>query len=411
MRPGSESLKTQVQRQLAETKDRAATRFANVINQVSRHYEAIDFARRGVCFLNVGDFQKAKDSFQQSLARGNTQASIAGYLATALVELNRPEEAASHLAGKLYSSHDEDSVTRIRHALALWSAGKTEDAIRSLREGIRRNAECAEYHFQLGTLLASLERYDEAELRFTQAVNIDRGHANGLVSLAMCCGIRNAPGEALSCLQRAQEARPHDASIALLLAQAASATQREGITTRVRAAMPEDSTTHDDEGVEELSRVIASDPDFVEAFLQTPEGELNDQVFHMLQKSLRKAIEASPRNAHLHWLCGLVLGRLGDDSHAIIENERAVQIDPKCVNALIELGKLYQKTDRHADATTRLEQAILAGADYADVYYHLGNVYRAQGFTSRAKSAYRHALHLNKHYEAALDALEMLTVG
>ena len=75
------------------------------------------------------------------------------------------------------------------------------------------------------------------------------------------------------------------------------------------------------------------------------------------------------------------------------------------MNALIELGKLYQLTDRKADATSRLEQAIRAGADYADIHYHLGNLYRDQGMVLKAKSAYRSALALNKRYPDAQQAL------
>ena len=95
-------------------------------------------------------------------------------------------------------------------------------------------------------------------------------------------------------------------------------------------------------------------------------------------------------------------------AEAIAENERAVEINPKFIRALVKLGELYQKTDRSADAKTRLERAVAAGAEYADVYYLLGNIYRDEGKVTHARSAYRHALLLNKRYEAALEALEAL---
>ena len=73
------------------------------------------------------------------------------------------------------------------------------------------------------------------------------------------------------------------------------------------------------------------------------------------------------------------------------------------------MGKLYRDTDRTEDATTRLEQAIVAGAEYADVYYLLGNLYRDQGQVGRARSAYRRALAINNRYEAAQQALAALS--
>jgi Tfp pilus assembly protein PilF len=72
------------------------------------------------------------------------------------------------------------------------------------------------------------------------------------------------------------------------------------------------------------------------------------------------------------------------------------------------LGKLYHQTDRCADATSRLEQAVEAGADYADVHFLLGNLYCEQGQVNRARSAYRRALTINHRYEAAQKALEAL---
>jgi len=78
------------------------------------------------------------------------------------------------------------------------------------------------------------------------------------------------------------------------------------------------------------------------------------------------------------------------------------------VNALIALGRLYQRTARHADAAARLEQAIAAGAEYADVYYLLGNLYRDQGRVAQAHDAYARALELNVEYDEAKRALSTL---
>ena len=103
-----------------------------------------------------------------------------------------------------------------------------------------------------------------------------------------------------------------------------------------------------------------------------------------------------------------MLERLGRADEAIEATERAVGIDPRYVQALVQLAKLYQRTDRCADAATRLEQTVLLGAEYADTYYLLGNLYRDTGQLERARWAYEHALRINNRYEAARRALESL---
>jgi predicted Zn-dependent protease len=104
-----------------------------------------------------------------------------------------------------------------------------------------------------------------------------------------------------------------------------------------------------------------------------------------------------------------VLERLGHRGEAIELTERAVALKPESVKALIHLAKLYQQTDRLDDATTRLEESIRLGAEYADTYYLLGNLYRDTGRPERARWAYGNALRINDGYEAARQALESLT--
>lgn len=378
-----------------------------LLESLKNRFQAADQVRRGVCLLNAGQYEQAEAAFRRALSYGGTDKSLPSYLAAALLGQARPSAAAEQFS-RAVEQDPRRSATRIRHALTLWSAGRSDEAIQSLREGIRRHPEQGELHFQLGTLLVSLEKYEEAELRFTQALNIDGDHTEALVSLAMCCGIRNAPSEALQHLQRAQVREPHDARIGLLLAQAASAIQRQEFPVRARAQMPEGDRMDDEQGIEELSRVLADDPDFVDACLAIPIGEVDESIFAMLLATLRLALERQPTHAELHYHCGRVLARLGRSEDAICENECAVKIDPTFIRALIELGKLYSQTDCSADATARLEQAIAAGAEYADVHYLLGNLYGNQGFLGRARSAYRRALVLNDRYEAAQKALEAL---
>ncbi len=371
--------------------------------------EHADQIRRGVCLLNAGKYELAEAAFKRALEGGRSDRTVAPYLAASLMGQKEPQAAAEEFS-RTVAEDSSHTTARIRHALALWSAQKCDEAIHSLREGIGANPECAELHFQLGALLASQENHEEAELRFTQALNIDPDHNASLVSLALCCAVRNAPNEALMYLRRAQARKPDDARIGLLLSQTAKAVQHQGLAVRVRAQMPEREAFDEPQEIEELSRVIEADPEFVDAFLALPADRIDERIYAALLKTLQAALARQPDHTELHYHCGCVLGRLGRNEDAIEETERAVATNPTFVRALIELAKLYQKTDRGADAKSRLERAIASGAEYADVYYLLGNIYRDEGEVLRARSAYRHALLLNDRYEAALTALEALPV-
>jgi tetratricopeptide (TPR) repeat protein len=252
--------------------------------------------------------------------------------------------------------------------------------------------------------------HDEAELRFVQAMNLDPGHTEAMVSAALCCAVRCSPAESLPLLERAQALRPFDARIGLLLTQAARAVQQQGLAVRVRAAMPDEAEVEDPRGIEDLSRVIERDPEFLDALLSIPVSETPRPVYVMLLHTLEKTLARQPERAELHFHCGQVLERLGQHDAALAESERAVAINPRFVRGLIELARLYRTRNRCEDAAKHLEQAVAFGAEYADVYCLLGHLYREQGEIGRAREAYRHALTINAKYQAAQEALAGLPV-
>ena len=404
-----------------ETKESPQAKVEDILYRIKTDTERLQRVRKGVCLINAGKYEEAEaaygrllddarpnpSTYQPALPNQKSTVAVSSGMAASLIGRGDPAAAVDQFDDIV--TDDPGQITaRIRHALTLWSSKKCDEAVASLREGIRENPECAELHFQLGTLLAAKAEYDEAELRFTQALNIDPDHTESLVSYSLCCAVRNAPSEALSYLRRAQARRPGDARVGLLLSQTAKAVRQQGLAVRVRAQMPNEHETDDTRELAELVRIVETDPEFADAFLTLPADRVDDRVFTLFLRSLQTAISRRPENCELHHQCARVLDRLGRHDDAIKAHERAIEIDPKCVRALIALAKLYQKTDRAADAKTRIEQAIKAGGEYADVYYLLGNIYRDEGRVIRARSAYRHALILNKRYEAASQALEAL---
>jgi tetratricopeptide (TPR) repeat protein len=317
-------------------------------------------------------------------------------------------EEASQRASAQAQRDPKDVTATVRAALLTWKRGDAQGAIQSLRDAVARQPESAELHFQLGTMLAGMDEHEEAELRFTQAVTIDKNNVDALIGLAMCLGTRQSPGDALRHLERAQHLRPWDTRTALLMTIAARAAAQAGTPVAVRAEMPKDREADSDAAIEELSRVIERDPEFADALLALDPGEVDETAFAMLARTMQRAVARNPRHAELHFHCGRVLERVGRTTEAIEAIERAVDLDPRYVKALILLARLYQQTDRYADATTRLEQTVLLGAEFADTYYLLGNLYRDTGQLERARWAYEHALKINSRYEAAQRALASL---
>lgn len=373
------------------------------------YYQARDETRRGVCLLNAGRFAEARDAFDRAARVNPRGGSLAAYLAAAYLGKNEPAEAARHLA-EVVESEPGNACAVIRHALALWSAGQGAAAERALRDAISEQPNHAELQFQLGALLNGNGEFEEAELRFAQAVAIDGEHVEAIVYLALSYAARQAPADAVKMLQRAQRLRSGDARIGALLARAVMAAEQGGRRPQLRLVLPPQAIELDDREVEELAGIVVRDPEFLDALLTLSGGEKDEELAATLLTALRQALKQRPDHAGLHFHCSRVLDRLGRMDEAIRAGERAVDLDPTHVRALVELARLYQDANRPDDAVQRLSQVIRLGYDFADVYYTLGNVHRAQGRVERAAESYRHALGINANYEAARQAMESLPV-
>jgi len=176
----------------------------------------------------------------------------------------------------------------------------------------------------------------------------------------------------------------------------------------VRAAMPDPNVAFDRRDIEELSRVIEADADFVDSFLAVSSEHVDDAIYEMLLGAVEAALQRRPDSAELHHRHGRVLERLSRIDDAIDANERAVGLDPRQTRALISAAKLYRIADRQEEAVSRLESAITQGAEYPDVFTLLGDAYRDQGDFVHARQAYHRALTINERYPPAHQGLESL---
>ncbi|MBN2561818.1 MAG: tetratricopeptide repeat protein [Phycisphaerae bacterium] len=303
-----------------------------------------------------------------------------------------------------------DDATPIRLAHALARDGQHDRAIETLEDAIREEHQRADLFFQLGLLRAAAAELDEAVNALNDAARLAPFDASIQQHLGLALAARGDAAQAVRHLAIAQELRPHDAYVALLFTLAVEATQARGPGLSVDPT-PVKTAPVDGAAVRALGDLIAEDPDFVEAFLSLPESDVDPEVFALLAAILEAALERHPDFADLHYHCSRVYARLGRTESAIMEADRAVEINPRYVRALIQLGRLHAQTDRSAEAIDRLRAAIDSGGDYPDVHLMLGELYSAGGEPEQARTEYRRALELNADYSRAQSALKELATS
>jgi tetratricopeptide (TPR) repeat protein len=85
-----------------------------------------------------------------------------------------------------------------------------------------------------------------------------------------------------------------------------------------------------------------------------------------------------------------------------------LELNPSAAGALVNLGTIYYRQRKFADAEKFYRQAVVADATYPLAQFNLGNLYDEQGRIKEAFEHYRQALQLNPNYADAHFNLALL---
>ena len=374
---------------------------------LSRFYVGQAHYRIAADLFSQRRFDQAAGHFQAA-ARANPQGGTFGrYLAACYVGTGRLDLAGREWE-RMLREDPTDVQARTRLALSQWKTGNGFDAVATLQAGLCAGREQPELHYQLGVMLAAGDDLMAAERHFLRTIELEPAHAGAHERLAQCCGATGRHERALGYLQTANRLDPANARIAWQLAVLSGTLARGGAEPAVRIALAPKRSPIDAQAIEQLGELIASEPDFVEAFLSLPASEVDEEVFSTLAATLEHALRQHPEFADLHYHCGEVYRRLGRAGEAVRHAEEAVRINPRYVNALILVARCYAHSEKWAAGAERLEQALAAGAEYPDVHFLLGQLYGRSGEKARARREFERALELNPGYGAARQALAEL---
>jgi tetratricopeptide (TPR) repeat protein len=112
------------------------------------------------------------------------------------------------------------------------------------------------------------------------------------------------------------------------------------------------------------------------------------------QKALEIGDEAK-NNAYLQSNYGWVLYQKGEKGPATYRLQKAVELDPELVPALIYLSKLYMEDRNYSDTIDLLERAAKKAPENHGVQMNLGIAYRGVGRFDDAKVAYGKAIEID----------------
>ena len=125
----------------------------------------------------------------------------------------------------------------------------------------------------------------------------------------------------------------------------------------------------------------------------------------------RAAADAEPQNAVYAFTLAQAFEAAGETESAVSSYQKAVELNPGYLDAMINLGALYDRLQRYAEAESILKTAVAEDESNFEAWNNLGNVYYHQKKNDAAVDAYKKARTLRPNdttviYQTALACFD-----
>ncbi|MGE5303905.1 MAG: tetratricopeptide repeat protein, partial [Alphaproteobacteria bacterium] len=271
-------------------------------------------------------------------------------------------------------------------ATALADLGRSDEAIEHFRKTLEIDPEHADSHYNLGKLLLRRGDFGESAEHFRRVLKLNPKDAGAFNGLGLISANKGQLDEAIGYFRRALELNPSDGGTHnnLAIALAAHGNTEEAILHFRRAleANPSDAATHSN-----LAR----------ALLQ--KGDTEGAVQH-----LRRALEINPKDAAIHSTLGMILARQGNLAEATRHFRSALEFNSNDPGTHVNLAVTLARQNDVEGAAKHFQEALRLRPDLAEAHAGLARVLAMQGKTDEAVRHYQQALAILKSQSQAAGA-------
>ncbi|ALJ38074.1 tetratricopeptide repeat protein [Azospirillum brasilense] len=271
-------------------------------------------------------------------------------------------------------------------------AGHPGPAVELIEEAIRQAGGVADYHDNLGSALAALDRHAEAADAHRMAVALTPLSAQPRHNLGNAFQAQALPGLAALAFTAAVELEPGYAKAWYNLGNALRAQNR--LAGALRA----------------FARAATLTPAMVEAHTNLSDalsaaGRLDEAL-----AQARAALRLRPDDPKAHHNLGTALQRKGAYEGAEIAYREALKRAPDNPVTLNDLGSVLLKLGRPAQAERCFRKVLSRNPHAVEAIHNLGNALRAQGQFTKAEACYEEALAHDPNLASASDNLAVIAL-
>jgi tetratricopeptide (TPR) repeat protein len=284
---------------------------------------------------------------------------------------------------------------------------RTDDAITSLRAAIDARPDWAQAHFVLGTALVLQGDRTAARTELARALEIDPSLQEAHRVLAQVHAGLGEHEYAVEEGRRFLRERPDATEMRILVAQSLVLLGKTDEALQELEMIPQDERgpeTHFafgriymglgqfDKARQELELAASASPYHPEILRSLLQLDRRENRFPESVARIDAAVAASPDDARLRRLRGVVALMQGDGEAAEASFKKAVELDPTDVSSYEQLARYYAKTGRVQETIETYQKALEVQPDSARIHHFLGVLYEYGGQRQKAIDAYEAAV-------------------
>ena len=374
----------------------------------------------------IAAFQRALQHLstepQGDIARSRLQVMVQAKLAAAY-HRNKQLDAADTWFQKAVKGAGEDTPAAWYVALGQIETerGNLEQARRYYIVAVQLHPDTTAAYNNLGHVLLKLNRIDEADAVFREALTQDETLASAAFGRGEVGARRDQFAIARRFYERAVHYAPHEPifhkSLADVLRELGNAKEAEAAETRYRRTLAERYLRQAHWFIQEkqlrhalasLQKALDTDDTFTPAlkdyaYVQMQLGELTS-ASQSYQRVL--TIEPTSRQALLH--LGVIEAELGNQAAAASHYLTLIQHEPDFMDTYVQLANLHESVGDLEAAVQALTMGIQHEPTWAPGYLWRGKIYQKQGTSDMAETDFRRAIQLAPDVPFPKEALASL---
>jgi tetratricopeptide (TPR) repeat protein len=259
-------------------------------------------------------------------------------------------------------------------AVALFGQKKSAEALPFIERAVALRPQRADYHYNLGVILSSVNRSSDAVASFRKAIELKPDFGDAIFNLAVALQAEGDLLESIAAYRRLLSLQPLNVSAQVNLGNAlvASGNLAEALVVFERACelAPDLAAAHFNRGnalraadrapeaAEAYKEAARLQPDWQDAWNNLGNTYRNLQKLQPAMEAYEKTLSLNPN--HLGAICNIASIQCiqGNLEASLRGYRRALEIDPNFSPALTSLASALAAIGRHEDAVVALRRAI-----------------------------------------------------